>query len=193
MSYVGEYHIRFRAKGTDRNLTIFHTMMQKIDHDWPWGPSHSNGRVCLKCCGATWNGPRIGVEDVKIAARQAGVKVKIHHFGSQTKCRGSNLSYNWQLDQQRVTIEELHDLIAAHGVVKFQEKYIQRPRIVTPPGFVRSPLPTIPSGIIVIPPSHQVCPSEGSLVQHPSADGGTGGGITLVGDDDDLGGNEWTM
>lgn len=84
----GQYHIHVKLKGEESKIHIFHSIIEKCDGAWPWGATKYNGSVsvCRKCKGFVLSNPRIAPQDIKAAAEQAGVAVKIYVFSPQNHC-----------------------------------------------------------------------------------------------------------
>lgn len=85
----GQFHVRFSLQGEERAIEIFHNILTRADSDYPFGRRYGwvqQVRFCPQCNSIVWTNPRLNPEDVKVAARQAGVRVKIKHFAPQQKC-----------------------------------------------------------------------------------------------------------
>lgn len=139
----GEYHITIRLKGPEDRIQLFHKVMTKCDPEWPWKSTVISQYVCKKCAGLTIHSPRVTPHDIKVAAKQVGhLKVKIYNFGPIKKCKGTNSSYDYANDRQRVTIKEAFELYTSDGRQNFYMKYCNgkhhipnesRPAVIVPP------------------------------------------------------------
>jgi hypothetical protein len=72
-------------------VRLFHQMCWEVDKDWPWVDSYNATlpqklKVCGKCGGRIYKNPRLAPADIKAAAKQAGVKVKIRRYEPEWRC-----------------------------------------------------------------------------------------------------------
>jgi hypothetical protein len=102
MSRLSDYlsndaHIRIKIKGSAENQMLFHYLLKHLDMGWPFemnGQPRSSFkrdgmhmiRWCEKCEGFVYTRPRLTARDVKAAARQCGVRVKIIQYAEDRKC-----------------------------------------------------------------------------------------------------------
>lgn len=96
----GPYHVTFKLRGTPESIELFHALVRRCESSWPWGPSMFQGNsaysyihtrqipACSKCKGVIINSPRIAPQDIKAAAVQAKVNIKIFHYAQGEKCTG---------------------------------------------------------------------------------------------------------
>jgi hypothetical protein len=84
----GQYHIHIKLNGTTEAMKVFHAIMEKVDGAWPWGTYKTGGttRICKKCKGFLLSNPRFAPQDIKSAAEQAKVNVKIYVYSPQENC-----------------------------------------------------------------------------------------------------------
>lgn len=86
----GQYHIHVKLSGEPDKITLFHSVMEKIDGAWPWGVSRTAGgssiSVCRKCKGFLLSNPRFAPQDLKACAQQCGVRIRIYVFSPQENC-----------------------------------------------------------------------------------------------------------
>jgi len=76
-------------KGAAQDIEKFHKLLFWIDPDWPFvgrPEEYRKRRVCKVCRGRCYERPRLVPEDIKAAARQCGIKVKIKQYRCGTKC-----------------------------------------------------------------------------------------------------------
>lgn len=82
-------------------LKAFHKVIKLADADWPYVGSikverdpagsvvreiEDDYRVCKKCGGRIWANPRFSPGDLKVLAKQLGLKIKIKRFTPETTC-----------------------------------------------------------------------------------------------------------
>jgi hypothetical protein len=75
--------------GRDEDIEKFLFMCHHLDPDWPlWGQWDKavKRRICTKCGGRLYQNPALGPQDIKAAARQCGVNVKIRQFAPCARC-----------------------------------------------------------------------------------------------------------
>ncbi len=75
------------------SVPLMHHVLYRCDPDWPYcGPFGEQWRfrVCAKCGGRIYRNPRLVPEDIKAAARQCGVKLKVRRYAPKGKCFGES-------------------------------------------------------------------------------------------------------
>jgi hypothetical protein len=85
------YHIRLRLKGSNQAKNEFNQLLKFCDTDWPYlnDPNEiiEDGGQCTRCGGMVYHRPMLAPQDIKAAAKQAGLrKVRIDKFAPATKC-----------------------------------------------------------------------------------------------------------
>jgi hypothetical protein len=143
-TFVGDHHVLLRVKGSPAGVELFHSIIAVCDNDWPY-LSHNNRtgrvRVCTRCLGAVWHSPRLAPGDLKAAARQAGISIKIRHFAPTTACKGTNMTFDYTNDIIQLSMSEARDLYAANGVTRFRDAH--RPLGTKPTIIVASTTPVV--------------------------------------------------
>jgi len=95
-----DIHFRFQLKGTRNDVDMFHAILNMVDHDYPFDP-YRNHRdplsKCKKCGGYYWKSCNITPDQIKKAAKQAEVYVKIRVWLPTSKCKG---------ELENVTVEQ---------------------------------------------------------------------------------------
>ena len=85
-------HIRCRIKGNGKKIETFQKLMRILDSDWPYREvgyqfrETMKFRQCEKCQGMVWFNPVMTKEDIKAAARQMQVGMKIYAFTDEQWC-----------------------------------------------------------------------------------------------------------
>lgn len=111
-----DHHILIRMKGTPERLRRFHRLVGRCDADWPVSARRTTVRLCTKCMGVIWAGPRLSPTDLKAAARQVGgVKIKIRHFAPASACIEGSIKF--------LTIPETEELFLPGGPKALMEKF----------------------------------------------------------------------
>lgn len=91
-------HIKARLKGPDLSKEVYHALISSIDADWPW--SDAVYFVCGKCGGRVWINPSLGPPDLKAAAKQLDLTIKIGQFANAERCGDEVLeAYNQLTDK----------------------------------------------------------------------------------------------
>lgn len=91
-STVNTIHFKFRLKGTEGQKNVFHAMLKKADSDYPLDPDRKRTtplRFCQKCHAWEWPRSVPDPDEVRRAAKQAGIKqIKIQRWINASKCQG---------------------------------------------------------------------------------------------------------
>lgn len=85
----GSFHVILRLKGDQARVDLFHEILRRCDLGWPWKAPASyivRTQQCDQCDGLIYSSPRCNPEDIKSAAKQASVGVKIVRFSPSVKC-----------------------------------------------------------------------------------------------------------
>jgi len=93
-SAPGRYHIQVKLHGPEDKINLFHAILKSVETDWQFwqNPAYTHNsrlQVCKRCKGIVINAPRFNAADIKSAAAQAGIGVKIYNFAKENKCGGS--------------------------------------------------------------------------------------------------------
>jgi hypothetical protein len=93
-SAPGRYHVQVKVHGPEEKIKLFHAILKSIETDWAFwqNPSYTHNsriHVCKKCKGIVINCPRINAADIKSAAAQAEISVRVYNFAKENKCGGS--------------------------------------------------------------------------------------------------------
>jgi hypothetical protein len=93
-SASGRYHVQVKVHGSEEKIKLFHAILKSIETDWAFwqNPTYTHNsriHVCKKCKGIVVCSPRINAADIKSAAAQAGIGVRIYNFAKENKCGGS--------------------------------------------------------------------------------------------------------
>jgi hypothetical protein len=102
-SASGRYHIQVKLHGPEDKINLFHAILKSVEMDWQFwqNPTYCHNyrlHVCKKCKGIVVNSPRFNAADIKSAAAQAGIGVKIYNFAKENKCGGS-IKENFQITE----------------------------------------------------------------------------------------------
>jgi hypothetical protein len=108
----GHFHILLRCKGHAAQIRLFHGILSLTDSDWPYR-LHTGSQICETCMGLVYQNPRITPEDIKSAAKQAGIHIKIKHFVPEKCCVPAGKSFP---STRWVPITLTHQLYGPHGV-----------------------------------------------------------------------------
>jgi len=103
-SAMGSYHVSLRTWGTPIQIEVFHAILETCESSWPFkaqgislpGFYRSDScsfRVCDVCMGAIVYSPSIGPADIRAAARQAGIHVKVDRFCKDDACIPNGTNY----------------------------------------------------------------------------------------------------
>jgi len=85
----GRFHIGIKVSGGPDNVRLFHAICGECDSDWPWWSRYQRNptvKVCSECSGGVINNPRIAPQDLKAAAHQAKVNLKVYSYSPESKC-----------------------------------------------------------------------------------------------------------
>lgn len=85
---TGNFHVMVKLHGPVERIRVFHKILSKVETDWPWEAKWRGTRVkvCSACKGIPISNPRITPMDIKAAAAQAGIGVKIYQFAEADRC-----------------------------------------------------------------------------------------------------------
>jgi hypothetical protein len=92
---TGYVHVRLKVRGPADAVELFHMVIEDLDTCYPYKLNisrYASVQECPQCGGRRWYGPRVMAQDLKAAARQCGVKVKIIRFAMEDKC-GKDLKW----------------------------------------------------------------------------------------------------
>lgn len=84
-----------------KKLRLFHWICWSIDKDWPWMDSPNNiykTRTCEKCKGRIYKSPKLAPVDIKSAAKQCGVRVKVKRFMPEEVCWPAGVAARYMTD-----------------------------------------------------------------------------------------------
>ena len=105
----GVYHIKIKLFGDQGRAELFHEIMAFADIAWPWKTTpFGNSTQCTRCDGLVITRPRVNASDIKAAARQAQVKVKIVRFTPEEKCYVQEHQYSSTAWIQRDKTHQLY-------------------------------------------------------------------------------------
>lgn len=88
-------HIILKLKGNTSRIDLLNRVLRYLDADWPMGDGcPRNGQpkryeVCDKCGGFVYNRPMFNEADIKAAAHQCGVGLKIKKWILGEQCSSS--------------------------------------------------------------------------------------------------------
>lgn len=80
---ISQYHIRLKINGSIANQTLFHELLRDLDSDYPYRleiSKNSKIGVCTSCKGILWDRPMLTTGELRCAAFQCGVNIKVSHF-----------------------------------------------------------------------------------------------------------------
>lgn len=90
--YVMEnMHFRLALRGTRDEIDLFHAVVHTMDHDYPLDPFRKrkdSPAVCAKCQCTIWEACILTPGDLKKAAKQCGIYVKVQQYVTEEKCTG---------------------------------------------------------------------------------------------------------
>jgi hypothetical protein len=133
-STPGNFHIVLKLRGPEEKIKIFHALLRKADSDYPWDKTFGT-RMCTRCNGLSWSTPRINPEDLKTAARQTGVRLKIRRFSPERSCvSGTETIHN--IPMCYIPNDLTHRLYAAEGIAEVRSKLRLDAPTVSPKGKV---------------------------------------------------------
>jgi hypothetical protein len=88
----GDVHLVIdMVKGTREQQARFHHLCYHVDPNWPFVGGqmtqlHHKNRRCQKCRGRIYSRPQLLPTDIKAAARQCGVHVKVRQYSTYETC-----------------------------------------------------------------------------------------------------------
>lgn len=83
-------HFKLELRGQRDSVDLFHAMLHLCDSDYPLDPFRKNTATperCNNCGGYVWKNAIVTPVDIKKAARQAGITVKVRHYFPETTCK----------------------------------------------------------------------------------------------------------
>lgn len=148
----GTFHIRFNLRGEESKIRTFHNILTRADSDYPFGKDRRYVTIqfCPSCNAVCWSNPRLNPEDIKVAARQAGVRVKIKRFAPEDKCRKDGAVKVVWIDTTLA-----HMLYRPDGVLEIRKKLEEEGRIASEGSACSAAKP-----LLALPPSTHTLEAE---------------------------------
>lgn len=90
------FHLRMTLEGHPEEVDMFHLLLFSVDPGYPVIPMRKLNDLtpfCTRCDGMVWKGAIMTPEEIRKAARQAGVRVKIHSYRKGYKCGAATLEH----------------------------------------------------------------------------------------------------
>ena len=89
-----DYHVRIDVWGPAANREVFFAMCFVVDPDFPISPTRKTNEsipICSKCKGVIWSSPMLNTRELKRAAKQCNVQIKIRRYAVGTACGSHNI------------------------------------------------------------------------------------------------------
>lgn len=83
-------HFKLELRGNRDSIDLFHAMLHLCDTDYPLDPFRKNTATpeqCKNCGGYVWKNALVTPVDIKKAAKQAGITVKVRHYFPESTCK----------------------------------------------------------------------------------------------------------
>lgn len=82
-------HFRIECRGSRDSVDLFHAILALCDNDYPLDPFRKNSappKECPDCKGHIWMRAVLMPADLKKAAKQAGIRIKVRDYITDTAC-----------------------------------------------------------------------------------------------------------
>lgn len=83
-------HFKLELRGSRDYIDLFHAMLHLCDTDYPLDPFRKNTAIppkCTNCGGYIWQNAIVTAPDIKRAAKQAGITVKVRTYMPESTCK----------------------------------------------------------------------------------------------------------
>jgi len=85
-----DVHFKLELRGNRDEIDLFHAVIHLCDNDYPLDPFRKNTASperCDNCGGFVWKNAIVTPVDIKKAAKQCGMTVKVKHYFPATTCK----------------------------------------------------------------------------------------------------------
>lgn len=82
-----DIHVKMRISGRAEMVDAFKSLLGQLDKDFPWHPAAAKQVICEGCEGVVWRLAVLELSDVKAAAHQLGIKVKVQQWWRKSDCQ----------------------------------------------------------------------------------------------------------
>jgi hypothetical protein len=90
-------HFKLELRGSRDEIDLFHAILNLCDSDYPLDPFRKNTAIppkCTNCGGYVWKNAIVTPVDIKKAARQAGINVKVRTYLPESTCKKKDRAAN---------------------------------------------------------------------------------------------------
>lgn len=90
---MDRFHVILTPKGAPEDIKFFYFLLSSIDKDMKYRPDLPDQKVqiCQRCHGFVWDRALLGPSEIKRAAKQCSIEVKVSKWKKAHKCRGQIL------------------------------------------------------------------------------------------------------